>query len=52
MDESLTINLHNRQQAWQAIKTQVFPFLAQVHNLLPMWSRENISKGKKILFLL
>ena len=30
MDESLTINLHNRQQAWQAIKTQVFPFLAQV----------------------
>ena len=30
MDESLTIELHNRQQAWQAIKTQVFPFLAQV----------------------
>lgn len=30
MDESLTIELHNRPQAWQAIKTQVFPFLAQV----------------------
>ena len=28
------------------------PTPAQVHHLLPMWSRENISKGKKILFLL
>lgn len=25
---NLTINLFNRQQAWEAIKTQVFPFLA------------------------
>ena len=28
MDESLTIELHNRQQAWAAIKAQVLPFLA------------------------
>jgi hypothetical protein len=27
MSESLTIELHNRQQAWAAIKAQVFPFL-------------------------
>lgn len=26
----LTIELWNRQQAWEAIKAQVFPFLAQV----------------------
>lgn len=30
MSEVLTIELHNRQQAWAAIKAQVFPFLAQV----------------------
>ncbi len=30
MSESLTIELHNRQQAWAAIKAQAFPFLAQV----------------------
>lgn len=28
MSESLEITLHNRQQAWAAIKAQVFPFLA------------------------
>lgn len=30
MSESLTIELHNRPQAWAAIKAQLFPFLAQV----------------------
>jgi len=30
MSESLTIELHNRSQAWAAIKGQLFPFLAQV----------------------
>jgi len=30
MSESLTIELHNRQQAWAAIKSQVFPFLTEV----------------------
>ena len=30
MSDSLTIDLHSRQQAWEAIKTQVFPFLAAV----------------------
>ena len=30
MSESLTVELHSRQQAWAAIKAQVFPFLAQV----------------------
>lgn len=30
MAERLTIELHNRPQAWAAIKAQVFPFLAQV----------------------
>lgn len=30
MSETLTVELHNRQQAWAAIKAQVFPFLAQV----------------------
>lgn len=30
MSDSLTIELHNRAQAWAAIKAQVFPFLAQV----------------------
>lgn len=30
MAESLTVELHNRSQAWAAIKAQVFPFLAAV----------------------
>lgn len=30
MSESLTIELHNRQQAWAAIKSQLFPFLQTV----------------------
>ena len=30
MQQTLEITLHNRQQAWAAIKGQVFPFLAQV----------------------
>lgn len=30
MSETLTIELHSRQQAWAAIKAQVFPFLATV----------------------
>ena len=29
MGDALEITLHNRQQAWAAIKAQVFPFLAQ-----------------------
>lgn len=28
MSDSLTIELHNRQQAWAAIRGQLFPFLA------------------------
>lgn len=30
MAEILTIELHNRPQAWAAIKAQLFPFLAEV----------------------
>lgn len=30
MQQTLEIVLHNRQQAWVAIKSQVFPFLASV----------------------
>lgn len=30
MSESITIELHNRQQAWVAIKAQLYPFLANV----------------------
>ena len=30
MSETLTIELHNRQQAWAAIKAQLFPFLQTV----------------------
>lgn len=30
MAETLTLELHNRAQAWAAIKAQAFPFLAQV----------------------
>jgi hypothetical protein len=30
VSETLTIELHNRQQAWAAIKAQLFPFLQTV----------------------
>lgn len=30
MSETLTIELHSRQQAWAVIKAQLFPFLANV----------------------
>lgn len=30
MSDSLTIELHNKQQAWVAIKAQLYPFLATV----------------------
>lgn len=30
MSESLSIDLHNRQQAWLAIRGQLYPFLANV----------------------
>jgi hypothetical protein len=30
VSDSLTIDLHNRQQAWAAIKAQLFPFLQTV----------------------
>ena len=30
MKDSLTVELYSRQQAWAAIKAQVFPFLTQV----------------------
>jgi hypothetical protein len=30
MSDTLTIELHNRPQAWAAIKAQAFPFLARV----------------------
>lgn len=30
MSDSLTLELHNRQQAWVAIKAQLFPFLSNV----------------------
>ena len=30
MSERLSLRLLNRQQAWQAVKTQLYPFLAQV----------------------
>ena len=33
----LEITLHNRQQAWAAIKTQVFPFLAQIFQSGGRW---------------
>jgi len=37
MSESLTIDLHNRQQAWAAIKAQVFPFLATAMQASRRW---------------
>lgn len=30
MSESLTLELHNRQQAWLAIRGQLYPFLAAI----------------------
>jgi len=46
MSESLTIDLHNRQQAWAAIKAQVFPFLANVLQSGQRWVL-TISKRKR-----
>lgn len=37
MTERLEITLHNRQQAWAAIKGQVFPFLASVLQGTSQW---------------
>lgn len=37
MSESLTIELHNRQQAWAAIRGQLFPFLANVMQAGGRW---------------
>lgn len=32
MTEKLELELHNRQQAWAIIKSQLYPFLANVLN--------------------
>lgn len=37
MAEQLVIELHNRQQAWAAIKAQLFPFLATVMQAGHRW---------------
>ena len=37
MSESLEIKLHNRQQAWEAVKTRVFPFLKQAMQAGRIW---------------
>jgi len=37
MAETLTIQLFNRQQAWAAIKEQLFPFLAKVLQAEKRW---------------
>ena len=37
MSETLTLNLRNRQQAWEAIKSQAFPFLASVLQAGATW---------------
>lgn len=37
MSESLEITLHNRQQAWAAIKALVFPFLAAAFQAGGRW---------------
>ena len=37
MSESLSIDLHSRQQAWAAIKAQVFPFLATAMQASRRW---------------
>jgi hypothetical protein len=36
-DNTLTLVLHNRQQGWEAIKTQAFPFLAGVLQAGKRW---------------
>jgi len=46
VSESLSIELHSRQQAWAAIKTQVFPFLANVLQSGQRWVL-TISKRKR-----
>jgi len=46
MSESLSIELHSRQQAWAAIKAQVFPFLANVLQSGQRWVL-TISKRKR-----
>jgi hypothetical protein len=37
MSESLSIDLHNRQQAWAALKAQVFPFLGTAMQASQRW---------------
>ena len=46
MSEILSIDLHNRAQAWAAIKAQVFPFLATVLQSGQRWVL-TISKRKR-----
>lgn len=46
MSESLTIELHNRAQAWAAIKGQLYPFLAQVLQAGGRWVL-TVSRGKR-----
>lgn len=46
MSESLTVDLHNKQQAWAAIKSQVFPFLSAVLQSGQRWVL-TISKRKR-----
>lgn len=37
VSDALSIDLHNRQQAWSAIKDQLYPFLAQVLQAGGQW---------------
>jgi hypothetical protein len=37
MSNGLTIDLYNREQAWAAIRSQLFPFLAQVFTSPSRW---------------
>jgi hypothetical protein len=37
MNDTLTVPLRNRQQAWDAIKAQVFPFLSAVMQAGSVW---------------
>ena len=46
MSEVLVVELHNRPQAWAAIKAQVFPFLSQVLQVGHRWVL-TISKRKR-----
>ena len=46
MSESLTIELFNKQQAWSAIKTQLFPFLSNVMQAGGRWVL-TVSKMKR-----